>query len=104
MSCQVFNKKDLLLYQFYDNFPFLSQLRDTLFVTVCITVVFKYNLAVAFAVAVEPLLEALLELIFQVDILEAADTAEFVHLDELPLYVKVPVTFTYHKLVPDEFL
>ena len=67
MSCQVFNKKDLLLYQFYDNFPFLSQLRDTLFVTVCNVTEFAKRFAVAFAVAVAPLLEALLELIFQFD-------------------------------------
>ena len=85
MFCQVFNKKDFILYKFYDNFPLLSQVSVTLFVTVCRVTEFAKRSAVAFAAAEDPLLEALLERIFHDACFELAVTSEFVHLDELPL-------------------
>ena len=56
------------------------------------------------AVALFPDLEALFEEIFQFAFLDDASATDFVHVDEEPVYVNVPVTVTVNTTVPWEFL
>ena len=61
-------------------------------------------MAVALAVALFPLLLADLLVIFHAPDFDSAVTEELVHFEEPFPYVNVPVTFTYHNIVPLEFL
>ncbi len=59
-------------------------------------------MAVAFAVF--PLFELDLFIIFQLVSTAEVETLADVQLEVLPLYVKVPLTVTDHKVLPEEFL
>lgn len=59
-------------------------------------------MAVAFAVF--PLFELDLFIIFQLASTAEVETLADVQLEVLPLYVKVPLTVTDHKVLPDELL
>ena len=90
----------LFIYIYYFKEPFELQVNVTVQFCVSTAVPSTYLFAVAFAVALFPDLEALFEEIFQFAFLDVALAIDFVHVDEEPVYVKVPVTVTLNIVVP----
>ena len=90
----------LFIYIYYFKEPFELQVNVTEQFRVSTAVPSTYLFAVALAVALFPDLEALFEEIFQFAFLDDASATDFVHVDEEPVYVKVPVTVTLNIVVP----
>ena len=84
----------LFIYIYYFKEPFELHINVTVQFCVSTATPSTYLFAIALAVALFPDLEALFEEIFQLVFLDDASATDFVHVDEEPVYVNVPVTVT----------
>ena len=82
----------LFIYIYYFKEPFELHINVTVQFCVSTATPSTYLFAIALAVALFPDLEALFEEIFQLVFLDDASATDFVHVDEEPVYVNVPVT------------
>ena len=87
-------KREKKILPYYDNFPVALQVNVTDGYFVWTTWSLKYCFTVAFPVALFPDFEALLEVTFQSPAGAVALTVAFVQVEEVPVYVNVPVTLT----------